>query len=82
MKTTTKPTCKLIGSDSNVFAIIGKVTRAQTVRTYYAGTSATVDVRAHTAELSCSCADPTWLVVRVQLALPEMDLTVRRQYAL
>lgn len=52
------------------------------LRTHYKSTPATVDVRVHTAELSCNCANPEWLVARVQLALPELDLTVRRQYAL
>jgi hypothetical protein len=52
------------------------------VRTHYAKTAAVVDVRVHTAELSCNCYDPRWLVTRVQLALPEMALAVYRQYAL
>jgi len=52
------------------------------VREHYAGSAVVVDVRAHRAGLSCDCEDPVWLAARATLDLPELGLTVRRQYAL
>jgi hypothetical protein len=52
------------------------------VREHYSGSPVVVDVRAHKASLSCNCPDPVWLLARATLALPELGMTVRRQYAL
>ena len=60
----------------------GQWVSLQAVRAHYAGTPVVVDEREYVAKLSCGCDNPCWRVARATLALPDLDLTICRQYAL